>query len=296
LFIAPAIVAGVSFVIFCAENPLMRFLCIALASAVALSGSLVIAHGPQIQITRDGDQITTRRLFREESYVRNLSSETRVYVIPLMETTGEWYARPNNHPSATLPGQPEYLSGPGIAYGFDQLDGGPRDFASGERFELNLIAGLLLWNGATFSDPGLEEIQAFRTSGASVVTNDSLIIGEPATLAYSNVSATYNTGAHSGALFRLLDNDGVASESSDDGVYLLSMTYGSSQPGLADSSPFYFLLHKNVPFATVQAAASSLGFAPRLVQFVPEPGGLVLAITSAAIAAFGRQSRRKLRK
>ena len=116
------------------------------------------AHGPQIQLTRDGDTITTRRLFREEPYASSLTPPTSVYVIPMLETSGEWYSRPNNRPSATLPGQPEYLSGPGIAYGYDQVDGGTRAFASGQHFELNLIAGLKWWNGSAFVDPGLEQI------------------------------------------------------------------------------------------------------------------------------------------
>jgi hypothetical protein len=254
------------------------------------------AHGPQLQITRDDDKITTRRVFREEPYTTSLSPPTSVYVIPLIETGGIWYSRPNNTPSDTLPGQPEYLSGPGIAFGYDQVDGGPRAFAGGQHFELNLIDGLQWWNGSAFVDPGLEEIEAFRSSGTPAITGDSLTPGAPATLAYSNVSATYNSGVHSGASFRLL-GDGVSSTaSSDDGVYLLSMTYGSTELGLDDSEPFYFVLHKNATAADVTAAANSLGFAPSLVQFVPEPSTAALLAVGAVWLTTNRSSRNRRRQ
>src|SRR5688572_25608421 len=113
----------------------MRATTFALSMALALGSLPALAHGPQIQITRDNHQITTRRLLREEPYSAQLTPPTTVYAIPLLETEDVWYSRPNNTPSATLPGAPEYLSGPGIAYGYDQVDGGPRAFASGNRFE-----------------------------------------------------------------------------------------------------------------------------------------------------------------
>jgi hypothetical protein len=211
--------------------------------------------------------------------------------MPLLETGGVWYSRPNNAPSNTLPGQPEYLSGPGIAYGFDQVDGGPRAFASGQHFELNLIDGLQRWDGSAFNDPGLEQIEAFRSSGSPAVTNDSLTPGSPATLAYSNVSATYNAEAHSSASLRLLGDGSSPTAPSDDGVYLLSMTYGSSEAGLNDSDPFYFVLHKNAPAADVAAAVGSLGIAPWKVQYVPEPGATVLLAVGAAWLSAGGASR-----
>ena len=78
------------------------------------------------------------------------------------------------------------------------------------------------------------------------------------------MSATYNSGAHSGASFRLL-GDGISPTApSDDGVYLLSMTYSSSQVGLNDSDPFYFVLHKNASATDVAAAVNSLNVASSL--------------------------------
>jgi hypothetical protein len=269
----------------------MRAFAIALFGPLALAAVPAFAHGPQIQLTRDNDTITTRRIFREEPYA-SLTPPTSVYVIPLMETGGVWYSRPNNTPSSTIPGQPEYLSGPGIAFGYDQVDGAPRDFASGQHFELNLIDGLQWWDGSAFVDPGAEEIQAFRSSG-SAVTNDSLSTGSPATMPYGNVSATYNSGAHSGATFQLLGDGTSPTTASDNGVYLLSMTYSSTEAGLADSEPFYFLLHKNADGADVSAALNSLlssqNIGTALVQVVPEPTSALLV----TIAATGLLVRRR---
>jgi hypothetical protein len=248
----------------------MRVALIAFSIGAALASASALAHGPQIQLTRDNNQITTRRLFREEPY-DSLSSPTKLYVIPLMETAGIWYVRPNNEPSATIPGSPEYLSGPGVAYGHDQLDGGPRHFGSGFRFELRFVDGLQWWDGSAFVDPGFEEIEAFRSSGTPAITNDTLTLGSPATLAYGNVSATYNSNAHSSASFRLLGDGVNAAVEGDDGIYLLTMLYASTEPGLGSSVPFQFLLHKNADSADIHAAVEHLGLTSASVQYVPEP-------------------------
>jgi hypothetical protein len=243
----------------------------ALFVPLALVALPAFAHGPQIQLTRDNDTIATRRLFREAPYGSQLTPPTNVYVIPLLETGGVWYARPNNVPSSTIPGIPTYLSGPGIAYGYDQEDGGPRDFAAGFRFELKLIDGLQWWDGTAFVDPGLEQIEAYLSSGTPAVTSDLLTPATPATLAFGTVSASYNAEAHSGTSYRLLGDGANGASASDDGVYLLSMVVASTEPGLAPSSPVYFVLHKNASAADVESAVSSLGVALSLVQYVPEP-------------------------
>ncbi len=273
----------------------MRALMLALAILACAVASTSRAHGPQIQITRDNNQITTRRLLREEPYSSRLTRPTSVYVIPLLETQGVWYARPNNSASQTLPGLPEYLSGPGIAYGYDQADGGARAFASGQHFELQLIDGLRQWNGASFVDPGLEEIEAFRTSGASATTDDSLTAAAPAVLSFSSVSATYNSGAHSGALFRLIEAPPNALAPSDDGVYLLSMSYASTEPGLTQSAPFFFLLHKNALQQEIQSAVSALGFAASSVQYVPEPSAMAIGALTTVLLVLPYRSARSRR-
>jgi hypothetical protein len=274
----------------------MRAPMLALAASAALAATAARAHGPQIQITRDNDQITTRRILREEPYSARLTRPTTVYAIPLLETDGIWYSRPNNTPSATLPDVPEYISGPGIAYGYDQLDGGPPAFASGRRFELKLIDGLQWWNGAAFVDPGSEQVEAFRSSGAPAVTSDSLTPASPATLAYGNVSATYNSGAHSSASFRLLGDGASATVEGDDGIYLLSLIYASTEPSLNASEPFYFLLHKNAVAADIESAVGSLGVAPSFVQYVPEPSAAALfaiGVATLALRKRGRTPRRR---
>jgi hypothetical protein len=269
----------------------MRLLVAALAAGAWLAASAALAHGPQIQITRDDNQITMRRLLREEPYSSRLTAPTSVYVIPLIETEGVWYSRPNNKPSPTTPGAPEYLSGPGIAYGFDQVDGGPRDFASGPHFELKLINGLKWWDGSAFVDPGLEEVEAFRSTGSPVQTTDGLTAATPAILAFSNVSAIYNEGAHSTVSFRLIGAPPNAFAPTDDGVFLLSMAYDSNEPGIEASEPFYFLLHKNAQAADIAAAAGSLNVASSLVQYVPEPGAAVLLALGACCVAARRRRR-----
>jgi hypothetical protein len=273
----------------------MRTFTFALAAAW-LVASAALAHGPQIQITRDDDQITTRRLLREEPYSTRLTAPTSVYVVPLVETEGVWYSRPNDTPSATLPGLPEYISGPGIAFGYDQVDGGTRVFAAGQHFKLNLIDGLKWWNGSAFIDPGLEEVEAFRSSGTPAVTNDALNPGSPAILAYGNISPTYNSGAHSGASFRMLGDGSSATVEGDDGIYLLSMTYGSSEPGLDDSAPFYFVLHKNSLPADILAAVNNLNVESSFVQFVPEPSTVTLVIGAAGCIVHRPNNHRRRRR
>lgn len=276
----------------------MRVNKLALTVLLAASPLAALAHGPQLQLTRQenigqNDQIVTREIFNNEPYVP-LSDPKRVYVMPLIETQGVWYSRPNNELSTTVPGLPEYLSGPGIAFGYDQVDGGPRDFASGFRFELKLIDGLQVWDGSAFVDPGDEQIEAYRSSG-SAITNDSLSSASPATMPYGNVSGTYNSTAHSGASLRLLGNGTDPLSESQDGVYLLSMQYASTEPGLDASAPFYFLLHKNASPAAVTGALGDLlstaNIDGSLVQFVPEPSSAMLLALSVVAGASWRRNR-----
>jgi hypothetical protein len=271
----------------------MRATSYALSFMLAFSSASALAHGPQLQLTREDNQIVTREILREEPYTV-LTDPKRVYVIPLTETQDVWYTRPNNSPSATTPGLPEYLSGPGIAFGYDQLDGGPRVFTSGFRFELNLIDGLQWWDGSTFVDPGLEQIEAFRSSG-SAITNDTLTAVTPARMPYGNVSATYDAGAHSGASFRMLGDGASSSVEGDDGVYLLSMSYASTEPGLDPSEPFYFLLHKNAADSAVEAAVngllSSTSIDASFVQYVSEPGSALLMTMCLGILCARRRPR-----
>lgn len=244
---------------------------------LAIVPAFAMAHGPQIQITRDNDKITTRAVVADSPYT-TLTSPKSLYVIPLVDLDGVWYSRPNNQSSATIPGAPEFLSGPGIAFGYDQIDGGVRAFMPGSNFALNILDGLKWWDGSAFVDGGAEQIQAFRGSPASpsfsATTNDAAL---PSSIPFASISATYDSDAHGTINYRLL-GDGLSPLSpSDDGIYLLRLQLSSTEAGLASSSPFSFLLHKNAEMSDLTAAVQALNVDLSQVQFVPEPGACVLA-------------------
>jgi hypothetical protein len=268
---------------------------LAIALVVEACAAPVLAHGPQLQISIDNDKLTTRKILLEEPYASR-TPEKRVYVIPILPFQGAWYSRPNNdvHPITHLP---TYFSGPGLAYGSDQADGGPRAFAADSVPSLNFTDGLKWWNGGAFADPGTEQIEAFRgmpaAPSASAVTAD---IGPFASLSFPPVVAGYNANAHSSARFRLLGNGTDPFSASQDGIYLLSLQVTSDQLGLARSNEFYFILHKNAAEEDVSAAVQSLGFATSLVQVVPEPASIALAVSGAAAFVLAARPRRRRRE
>jgi hypothetical protein len=240
------------------------------------------AHGPQLQITNDGGQIVTRRIYVEAPY-EALAPEKSVYVMPLLEFNGAWYSRPNTLIDPAL-GLPVYYSGPGLAWGQDQADGGPRAFEEGTNFVLNFTDGLKRWDGAAFVDPGTEQIQAFRGGNADMpsataVTTDT---GPFEGLAFGAIAADYDAEAHSSSRFRLLGDGSDGISPSQDGVYLVSLSVASTQAGLAPSDPFYFVMHKNTTPDVVSAAVASLGIDASLVQVVPEPASVALVVIAAA--------------
>jgi hypothetical protein len=273
----------------------MRALTFALAVSLGLATSVARAHGPQLQITDDNNKLVTRQIILNEPY-SFLTAPKSVYVIPMAQFNGVWYSQPNNEIDPILM-QTAFPSGPGLAYGYDQVDGGPRVFAAGSTFSENFTAGLKRWNGSAFVDPGAEQIGAFR--GAAVAPADQAITSDGGPfggITYPAISATYVADDHSSARFRLLGDGTNPLSPSQDGVYLLSLQLTSTQAGLAPSDPFYFVLRKNVTDATTVAAVESLigsfGIAPSLVQFVPEPGALALMIVGTTCWAGFRRSHR----
>jgi hypothetical protein len=184
-----------------------------------------------------------------------------------------------------------------LAYGYDQGDGGPRVFAAGSTFSENFTAGLKRWNGSAFVDPGSEQIGAFRRSSVGPADQSTTCDSRPfGGLNYPAISATYAADDHSIARFWLLGNGTNPLSPSQDGVYLLSLQLTSTQAGLAPSDPFYFVLRKNLTDATTNDAVNSLigslGIAPSLVQFVPEPRSLALTAAGAVcLAGFCRRHR-----
>lgn len=279
------------------------------ACALALATPLVHAHGPQLQVTATNGQIVTRSILND--VYEPLTTPKSVYVMEMLDYRGVWYARPETevnppeHPTA--PGQPVYYSGPGLAYGVDQT------FAVGSSFALKFTDGLQAWNGTNFGDAGATQLQYFRggsigASGqlinptASIVTSD----GSASTdLAFAAIAAPYDAGAHATARLRFLGDGTTTPEGSGpqagtiasepaDGVYLASLVLSNSDSAITDSDPYYFLMHKGVPWSDVAAAISSLNVPNSAVQVlgVPEPSALVLA--AAALAGFAARRRVQL--
>jgi hypothetical protein len=272
----------------------MRARCIALGLLLAAATAPASAHGPQIQITNDNNKLATRRLLQNEPYSA-MKPATSVYVIPMRPLNGAWYVQPNNKVDPILL-QAEFPSGPGLAYGSDQADTGPRAFEAGTHFNENFVDGLKWWNGSAFADPGAEQIGAFRGSALGTADQATTSDSSPfAGIAYPSISAFYIADEHSSARFRLLGNGTDPLNPSKDGVYLLSLQLTSTQIGLAPSDPFYFVLRKNAADDVVAAALNALlankGISPSRVQFVPEPASVLLVAAGAISLATIRRAR-----
>ena len=267
----------------------MRACAFALGLLFVLTASPAFGHGPQIQVSNDSHKIVTRELHLDGPYSATLTSPKSVYVMPLLPLDGVWYSRPNNTPNTTIPGLPEFPSGPGLAYGYDLADGGIQTFAAGSVLSVGFADGLKRWNGATFADAGATQLKSFRGSNASVsspaenfaITSDS---GPFDSVSLAAVAVGYGSEGpevHASIRYALLGDGTSPTSGSADGVYLLTMQISSTQSGLSASDPYYFVLSKNGAVADVVAAVHSLGVAPGLVQWlVPEPGGAALLATS----------------
>ena len=146
------------------------------------------------------------------------------------------------------------------------------------------------------------EAKAFRGSAPSIsgpptnfaITSDS---GPYDSLSLSAVAAGYGGDGpevHASLRFALL-GDGISPTSSvPNGIYLLSMQLSSTQPGLAPSDPYSFVLNKNMPWAEVEGAVRSIGVNSSFVQWVvPEPTTTVL--WPPAITVFARRRARNKR-
>ena len=265
----------------------MRINIFALAVGAALAAASARAHGPQVQITNDNNKIVTRQIILDDPYSTSLTDPKSVYVIPVAQLDGVWYSQPNSDIDPILM-QAEFPSGPGVAYGYDQIKAGPQSIAAGSTLSENFTAGLKLWNGSTFVDPGTEQIGVFPGDQTAptdqAITSDS---GPFTGITYPAIAVNYEPDDHFEARFRLLGDGTNPLTPSQDGVYLLSLQLTSTQAGLAPSDPFYFLLRKNASDATTIAAVNALttarGIAPELVQYVPEPASLLLLVVGAVL-------------
>ncbi len=233
---------------------------------VGLLSASALAHGPQIQIGIQDGQIVTRQLFEDEPYDGGVTPVRRLYEIEMLERSlGDandgWYTQP----SEEVP-----FTGPGIATAL----GG---FSTGSVLSLTFADGLKVWNGVGFSDPGSEQIDAYRGAMhvAGAVTSDA---GPFQSFSFTPISG--GSDEHKTAFFRLL-GDGVAPNTpSDDGVYLLSLRLQSNEPGVAPSEPYYFLLSKNGSSADEMAARTYVlqTILNQPIPTVSEWGLIVLAL------------------
>lgn len=251
-----------------------------------LLASTSFAHGPQIQVTNTNGKIVTRELFLDGSYA-TLTNPKSVYVMPILESNGSYFSRPNDAESA--PGIPQYYSGPGLAYGLNQT------FAPSTTLSMAFTDGLKIYDGANFVDPGDEQIRAFRGSFAApsavAVTTD---VGPFAGIEIA-LPAAYNDEAHSSIRFVLLGDGTDPLAASDDGIYLVSLQLSSSESTVLASDPYHFVLYKNVPLADAVAAANSLGFEADAIQVVPETSSILLGLAGSACCVATWMRKRKAR-
>jgi hypothetical protein len=274
----------------------MRARMFAFGACAVLVVSPANAHGPQIQITDTNNKIITRELNPVGPYGNSLTAQKSVYVIPILQAvtgnpaTAYWQVMPNPDIDPIL-GVSGYQFGPGLAYGYGHT------FDAGQHFNANFTDSLKRWNGTTFANnPGPEEMGAFRGDSTTPADTAFTTDGPPFQgLAFSNISATYNAESHSSMRFRVLGDGTSALVAPQDGLYLMQLQITSTQPGLAASDPFYFLLYKNVFSDSVNAAVTSLGVDPSLVQYlpVPEPAAVILAAGGlVGVLMYGRTVRR----
>jgi len=245
--------------------------CFYVCASLFLGASSLWAHGTQIQITNTGNKIVTREALTD-IYTPAISNPIRVYQMPLrLDVGGQTFTYPTDT-------QPLANSGPGFAFG----TGGFLDTAT---INLNLLDGLKVWNGSSFVDPGLEQINVFRGSVTAAIpaiqmtTADvgpfpSIVVASPP--AVPTGTDYLGDTAHTTVRYRMLGDGTSRTSIGDDGVYLLQFSLSSDQPGLAASDPFFFLLDKNAPLGDLSAASSFLltsnGFSASQIQAIPEPG------------------------
>lgn len=270
---------------------------VTIASLAWPAGTL--AHGPQIQITLQGTTIMTRELLPDGPYsgpsATNLKS---VYVMPVAERLGIWYSRPNGDEDPLLPGVPEFYSGPGFAWGWDDPAAAPigSTFPFKSGFALKFTSGLKKWNGSAFVDAGAAQVEGFSSS-ATIKTVDGSASGNIQFPGVAGVVA--DAEAHSTVRYRFLGDGLSTAVAPADGVYLLSLQLKNEPPlnavgPLNESAPFYYVLSKNGTPGEAAAAAQSLGFDPNLVQFVPEPAtGVLLGI---GVVGLGVRQRRRIQQ
>lgn len=260
--------------------------------------SLGSAHGPQMQVTNDNGKIVTRNVILDGPYSTQLTTPKSTYVMPLLESSGIWYSRPNPQVDA-ITQAPLFTSGPGLAYGYDLADGGPQAFAAGSVLSVQLTSGLQRWDGSQFVDAGTTQLKAFRGSDPAIQTPDAnfAVTSDAApfdSLSLAALAENYGSEAeeaHASIRYVLLGDGASPTSAASDGVYLVSLRLTSSQTDLAASDPYQFVLHKNANPTALSAAIGSLNVPADRVQYVPEPGTCGLLLVGLGVLV--RQVRRR---
>lgn len=275
---------------------------------VLASAATVYGHGDQVQITYNATtgRIETREIVHTASRPNAISDLKRVYVMPMLELQGGagngWYTRPND--ARDIFNNPLYPTGPGINFQYEsQLTGTGWSFSGSgslpnlqaSNFAYAIMDGVKEWNGATYADPGAEQIQLFRGDGTSVpsIMTNTTDSGPFGTLAMGTINSQ-SSNAHSSIGYRML-GDGVnfglvGAPAGDDGVYLLSLSLTSTAAGVQPSDTFYYVMFKNASLNTAMDAAMALGFDSSLIQVMPEPTALAILVFAAALSR-GRRRR-----
>lgn len=274
-----------------------RFVTLFVAAALGTS-SFALAHGPQTQLTLDNNQITTRHIFPDEPYRETLTPATRVYVMPIMPSTGssgtEWYVRPITTLNSS--NQPLFISGPGIAWGFGIDEStGQTVWPTGGTFSMAFTGGLKSWDGSSFVDPGNEQLQLFRQSGTTIVgsaiTQDTGSQQPGVASAAVTVNPT-SLDPHTSYRYRLLGDGTDPFSASDDGVYLASMQLSmtnQTSTNILPSEEYYYVLAKNVSIDEATSIAEAT-FPNLEIQTIPEP--TVLGVAGLIALASMRRTRR----
>lgn len=280
---------------------------VCVSSVVVALAHAAFGHGVQIQITynQSSGKIETREIVHTGSGPNVITDLTRVYIMPLLDTTlpagNGWYTRPSDEVNAF--NVPLYPTGPGITFQYDeaaQLPGtgwaysgsGTLPNLQGTNFGYVFSDGLKSWNGTTWVDPGVEQMQVFRGEGTSVptVTANTLDGGPFSAMALASI-ASKSTNAHSSIGHRMLGdgtNFGSGSPGAgDDGIYLLSLQLTSTALGVGTSDPFYYVMLKNTTLADGIDAAASLGVPMSQVQIVPEPTAAMALVFAGLLVLVG---------
>lgn len=271
---------------------------------ISAASSAVFAHGPQIELTRNATtgKIETRDVYDTHAAPTVIPGPVRsAYVLPVAASGDLYFVRPDQS-SNVITGQPNYFSGPGIAYQYasslagtnwEYTGSGTLPNLQNSNFAFNFSNGLKRWNGSAFVDPGTEQIYAYRgTYGdPSVVSTTTADFGTQSLALASIVSQSGNS--HSTVGYQLVGDPSNATVVPKDGIYMLSTTISSTAAGVGESDLFRFLFYKNASQQDATAAALSLGLSPGQIQAyaVPEPATFGLAGAALGVVLTLRRRR-----